>query len=216
QELCREAAALAARRYIESLEAGNRPGIGQMRRMMDRAVRDVDPDGVARRRNEAKLDRGVWIRQGADGMASVSATLTAQGAELLGERLDQMAGTGTWARGGRSGAREDADRDPSDAADDRSPDLRRADALVELATAGPAGPAVPLRRRVTVVLTGDGECEVFVRRAGETSLAALPELLDRARGATFETVFTGRPGADRSAELRYAIPRWLARRVRLR
>src|SRR5699024_12464815 len=57
QELCREAAALAARRYIESLEAGNRPGIGQMRRMMDRAVRDADPDGVARRRNEAKLDR---------------------------------------------------------------------------------------------------------------------------------------------------------------
>lgn len=232
QELCREAAALAARRYIESLEAGNRPGIGQMRRMMDRAVRDADPDGVARRRNEAKLDRGVWIRQGADGMASVSATLTAQGAELLGERLDQMAGTGTWARGGRSGAREDADRDPSDAADDRSPDLRRADALVELATAGPAArtgtdassdaaafPAAssdPLRPHVTVVLTGDGESEVFFRRSGETSLAALTELLDRARGATFETVFTGRPGADRSAELRYAIPRWLARRVRLR
>lgn len=270
-ELCREAAALAARRYIESLEAGNRPGLNQLRRMVDRSVREVDPDGVARRRNEALLDRGVWIRAGSDGMASVSAKLTAQGAELLGERLDQMAGAGTSARD--AGGRSDAGETDADDPDGRTPDQRRADALVDLATAGPdhtcatsrnaaepapepPGPAPAsaaepstsrstadgpttgrpstgrpsadsasasagsasdsLRPHVTVILSGDGDSEVFFRRSGETSLAALTELLERARGATFETVFTGRQNSDPRAELRYAIPKWLARRVRLR
>lgn len=235
-DLCREAAELAARRYIESLDSGSRPGLEQLRRMMDRAVRQVDPDGVRRRRAEAHRGRGVWIRKAPDGMASVSARLGAAGAEVLAERLDQMAGTGAWRRG-TQGADEREDRNDDDEAsppqDDRSPDERRADALVDLATAGPDpaaeqadhragrpdedGPSAdPLRPQVTVIMTGDGDSEVIFRRSGESSLGTLTELLNRARGATFETVFTGRTGTDQRAALKYAIPGWLARRIRLR
>ncbi|MDX2356454.1 HNH endonuclease signature motif containing protein [Dietzia sp. PP-33] len=266
-DLCRAAAEIAARRYVESLEAGGRLGRGQLRRMMDRAVRGVDPDGVRRRRNEALRGRGVWIRTAPDGMASVSASLSAAGAEVLAERLDQMAGTGTWSRGAGSpgpgkGLKDDDDeagagtddRVPDDRVpDERGPDERRADALVALATEGPgpatdstarscpdpaadqparpaadqsAGPAArsedepaaeaPLRPHVTVIMTGDGRSEVFFRRSGEGSLAMLRDLLGRARGATFETVFTGRAGSDHRAALGYAVPEWLARRIRLR
>lgn len=278
-ELCRAAAEIAARRYVESLDAGSRPGLGQLRRMMDRAVRQVDPDGVCRRQGEALHRRGVWIRKAPDGMASVSATLPAAGAELLGERLDQMAGTGTWSRSGGSspstadkGADDSADVDDdkaSNSSDDRSPDERRADALVDLATAGPnlgeapdaaadqatapdtaanaeaapepgadtgaapgpdsespsapadrvtarPAPPDPLHPHVTVIMTGNGRTEVFFRRSGEGSLAALKDLLDRARGATFETVFTGRANTDQGAEFKYSVPGWLARRIKLR
>lgn len=265
-ELCRDAAALAAKRYVESLDSGNRPGLGQLRRMMDRAVRSVDPDGVRRRQSEAHRSRGVWIRSAPDGMASVSATLSSAGAEVLAERLDQMAGTGTWSRPGSAAGQHDDEAGSS--ADDRTPDERRADALVDLATAGPgpvgptdtgadpaarpdpaaptgpddptgpadpaaptdpAGPAsrpdaaadpaaseAPIRPHVTVILSGDGRSEVFFRRSGESSMAALSDLLARARGATFETVFTGRANSDPRAELKYAIPGWLARRIKLR
>ena len=249
-ELCRAAAEIATRRYVESLDSGSRAGLGQLRRMMDRAVRQVDPDGVRRRRSEALHRRGVWIRRAPDGMAAVSATLSAAGAEILGERIDQMAGTGTWSRPG--GAGPDHIK-TGDGADERSPDERRADALVDLATAGPnpadppttamdddpapertpesadhpadhpaSGPAErpapsdPLRPHVTVIMTGDGRTEVFFRRSGESSLAALTVLLDKARGATFETVFTGRADADRGAEFRYSVPGWLERRIKLR
>ncbi|MEH6821338.1 MAG: DUF222 domain-containing protein [Dietzia psychralcaliphila] len=249
--LCRDAAELAARRYVESLDAGNRPGLGQLRRMMDRAVRRVDPDGVRRRQQEAIRGRGVWIRKAPDGMASVSASLSAAGAEVLAERLDQMAGTGTWSRRTAGAGRRDGHNDDEGGApvDDRSADERRADALVDLATVGPSsspvpatdldtgsaahpapdpsmartgspadghGLAEPLQPHITVVMTGDGGSEVFFRRSGEGSLEMLKDLLDRARGATFETVFTGRAGSDQGAEFKYSVPGWLARRIRLR
>ncbi|HMT48988.1 MAG TPA: DUF222 domain-containing protein, partial [Dietzia sp.] len=184
--LCRAAAELAARRFVESLNSGSRPGLGQLRRMMDRAVRQVDPEGVRRRRSEAHRGRGVWIRKAPDGLASVSANLSAAGAEVLAERLDQMSGAGTWSRPGGN------DDEAATAADDRSPDERRADALVELATAGPDPD------RGAAGATGAGGAGVGAADAAEAADAAdAAEAADAADAGAAPT--TGAPPAAGAA-----------------
>ncbi len=87
----------------------------QWRRKLHRMVARIDPDAAARRRREAHAQRGVTVRPLEDGMGLLSATLTAQDAHAIFERIDRIA---------KADARADGDRRPIDA--------RRADVLAAL------------------------------------------------------------------------------------
>jgi hypothetical protein len=87
----------------------------QWRRKLHRTVARIDSDAAARRRKEAHAQRGVCVRPLEDGMGLLSATLTAEDARAIFDRIDQIA---------RADARTDGDRRPIDA--------RRADVLTAL------------------------------------------------------------------------------------
>lgn len=85
------------------------------RRKARRLVQRVDPEGAARRHREARGLRNVTIAPLEDGMGMLSATLSAQDARAIYDRIDQVA---------RTDARTDGD--------DRPLDARRADVLAAL------------------------------------------------------------------------------------
>ena len=154
--------------YLAAIESGQRPGDGAVRQMADEIIARIDADGLRRRRQDASRERGASIRTGADGMASLWATLAADEAAVLAQALDRRAAEfadpdSPW---NTRPAHTDATGPdtPADRADMSrySPAERRADALMSLilgerphhnaaghpatsgstsATPGPAGPA---------------------------------------------------------------------------
>ncbi len=95
---------------------------GQLRVATRRAVTAVDPRAVRRRAERARAERGVWLRDEPDGMATLTAYLPAHEAVGVYAVLDECA--------------RRADRTAGPAA--RGMDARRADALVDL-VCGPTG-----------------------------------------------------------------------------
>ena len=108
---------------------------GQVRAATRRAVLATDPDAVRTRHEHAVRERGVWLHDEPDGMASLHARLPADQAQGCYAVLD------TYAR--------HAQADPDD---DRSMDARRADALVDLIH-GTTTTRVTTQIRVTVPYT---------------------------------------------------------------
>jgi hypothetical protein len=65
----------------------------QWRRKINRLVAKLDPGAAARRRKEARAQRGVSLRPLADGMAQLTAVLTAEDALAIYDRITQIART---------------------------------------------------------------------------------------------------------------------------
>ncbi|HEY9388217.1 MAG TPA: DUF222 domain-containing protein, partial [Mycobacteriales bacterium] len=86
----------------------------QVRRLVRRAVLQLDPDGAGRRHERARADRRVMLTPLDDGMAELTAFLPAEQAVAVYQRVDDLA------RGSRV------------AGDQRSADERRADVFVGL------------------------------------------------------------------------------------
>ncbi|WP_241834735.1 HNH endonuclease signature motif containing protein [Pseudofrankia asymbiotica] len=99
----------------QMLAGGRLKSPSQWRRKLHRMVTRIDPDAAARRRKEAHAQRGVAVQALEDGMGLLSATLTAQDARAIFERIDRIA---------KADARVDGDGRPIDA--------RRADVLAAL------------------------------------------------------------------------------------
>src|SRR5699024_348363 len=149
--------------YLAAIEAGERPGEGAVRGMVDEIIARHDADGIRQRREDASRDRGVTVSRGADGMSTVWATLASDEAAVLAEKLDQR-------------AEEFADLAHYSLAE------RRADALMSLVLGqrGDGSSDSPLRPRVTVIAgpgTADGEPVVQFPRTGDSSIRALLALL---------------------------------------
>lgn len=104
---------------------------GQLRRKFRRAVQRIDPDAAVTRRKEAARKRAVQIDPEPEGMATISARLSAIDATAVYNRLDQYA------------------RAAKAAGDDRSMEQLRADALLEILCHG-AGPAARPLVRITI------------------------------------------------------------------
>lgn len=85
----------------------------RLRDMVDRIVFRHDPDSVRRRREKAKSDRCAWLLPGADGMASIGATMTAEDAAIAYDAVARLAALAC-----------EHDR--------RSPEARRSDAVFAL------------------------------------------------------------------------------------
>ncbi|ADP79822.1 HNH endonuclease signature motif containing protein [Pseudofrankia inefficax] len=85
------------------------------RRKIHRLVARLDPDAAAKRRRRARADRMIGIQALDDGMATLTAVLTAEDARAIYDRINQIA---------RTDARTDGDT--------RSIDARRADVLAAL------------------------------------------------------------------------------------
>ncbi len=196
--------------YLTTLESGGRPGDAAVRTTVDAIIRAHDADGVRRRKEDASRDRGVHIRKGVDGMSNLWATLAADEAAVLAERLDQ-----------RAAEHSETER--------HSRAERRADALMSLACGEPfgigagagdgsAGDAPVLRPRVSVIASSDGsEPTVCFPRTGESSVHALLAMLSAGSGATLERIDPAIGAADDAGRaLGYRPTAALERVVRLR
>ena len=114
-ELTANVAATEARAVVEEKvlrRAGEQTG-PELRRSLLRAVARVDPTANAKRHQQAKADRFLRVRPCCDGMAELTAWLSAEDAMIVFGAVDSLA----------------RDADPDDA---RSIDARRVDALVDL------------------------------------------------------------------------------------
>lgn len=189
--------------YLAAIEAGERPGEGAVRGMVDEIIARHDADGIRQRREDASRDRGVTVSRGADGMSTVWATLASDEAAVLAEKLDQR-------------AEEFADLAHYSLAE------RRADALMSLVLGqrGDGSSDSPLRPRVTVIAgpgTADGEPVVQFPRTGDSSIRALLALLGSSAGATLERVDPTMGAADDPEHAqKYRPGAALARAIRLR
>jgi len=107
------------RAFVEKtmLAGGRLASAPQWRRKIRRLVAKVAPGALARRRAEAHTRRSVSVKPLEDGMALLEATLAAEDARAIFDRLDRVA---------RSDGR------PAGPRDDRSLDARRADVLAAL------------------------------------------------------------------------------------
>lgn len=94
---------------------------GQLRVATRRAVLRTDPAAARKRAEQARRERGVWMVPEPDGMATVSAYLSAADAVGVFSVIDEHA------------------RRAGNARDGRSMDARRADALVDLVLNPPSG-----------------------------------------------------------------------------
>ena len=106
-----EAAARVATHAVEHAQGRN---ASQVRRIVRRAVLQLDPEGAERRHERARADRRVVLTPAEDGMAELVAFLPAEQAVAVYQRVDDLA------RGGRVPG------------DQRSADERRADTFVNL------------------------------------------------------------------------------------
>jgi len=95
---------------------------GQLRRLVDRAVIAVDPDGANARHEKARHERSVQHIPGEDGMGTIKADLSAEDAVLVYATLSLIA---------RS----------FPATDPRTMDQRRADTIVDLITGRMSAPS---------------------------------------------------------------------------
>nr|WP_269724420.1 HNH endonuclease signature motif containing protein [Pseudofrankia inefficax] len=87
----------------------------QWRRKIHRLVARIDPDAAAKRRRQAKSERRIDIQSLDDGLALLTAVLTAEDAQAIYDRIHRIAGTDAHADG-----------------DTRPIDARRADVLTAL------------------------------------------------------------------------------------
>ena len=106
-----EAAARVASHVVGRAEGCN---ASEVRRIVRRAVLQLDPDGAQRRHEQARTGRAVRVTPAEDGMAELTAFLPAEQAVAVYQRVDDLA------RG---------DRVPGD---QRGADERRADTFVNL------------------------------------------------------------------------------------
>lgn len=79
------------------------------RRSVRRAILRVDPDGQARRHDTARTDRRIVVHSLPDGMAELTATLSAEVATAIYQRVDLLARGQTRDRGRRSADARRAD-----------------------------------------------------------------------------------------------------------
>jgi Domain of unknown function (DUF222) len=107
---------------------------GQLRANLARATLTLDPAGAQNRHEQAMTCRRVTINPHQDGMAELWALLPAEGAAAVRAALDVAARA-------------------CPASDTRSMDARRADALIDLVTAGPSGARPAAHVSVTVPAT---------------------------------------------------------------
>jgi len=129
----------AAARAVQArmLPTAGRLAVGRFRRAVRRAVAAADPVGVEVAHAAAVADRGVRFYAEPDGMAVLTARLAAESAELVFTALTALAGPAT--------------------AEAPTIEVRRADALVELACRALDDPELPRthRRRPHVAVTID-------------------------------------------------------------
>lgn len=79
--------------YLRRLRDGERPSRQATSRNAGKIVADLDPEGVARRREDAAFTRAVRFRKDDDeGMCTMTARLTSAAGALLAERIDAFAG----------------------------------------------------------------------------------------------------------------------------
>ncbi|WP_285625339.1 DUF222 domain-containing protein [Kineosporia sp. NBRC 101677] len=119
---------------LEALLAGQAPGLtyGQLERLIEQLLLQLEPDGGAARHTEALRGRHVDIEARPDGMALVTALISAETGQLLDGFLDAAA---------------DAARDQAEAdgvPDGRTHAQRRADVLAALVQALSEGVDIPL------------------------------------------------------------------------
>lgn len=223
--------------YLAALESGERLGPRMVRQAADAIIGRHDPDALRRRKNDARRDRGVFLRARADGMATLWATLAADEAAVLAERLDQRAAE--FAHPHPDPAAAGPAADPAASADAATADMsdyplaeRRADALLSLVCGdrgrthatglAPDEPSPPLRPRVTVFAPAPGagagtEPHVEFARTGDSALAALLDMLATSDGATLDRLDPALGAADDARRaLAYKPSADLARRIRLR
>ncbi|MCZ4655363.1 DUF222 domain-containing protein [Dietzia kunjamensis] len=225
---------------LAALAAGRRPGRDAILSHTDRIIAAHDPDGVRLRRTAAVRERRVTLRRGPDGMADLTAHLTATEASAI-HTLLQTRATAQRHRDTRTRV-ETTRRHGADALDTdtiRSMDELRADALVTallgnpstdtdagrgagaggVAGAGHRPPATQIRPTITVLAPPgpDGEPEAYLPRGGPATIDALIELLTRSTGATITVPDTAPGAADTPHHAhRYRISADLAHRIRLR
>lgn len=222
---------------LGSIESGERPGRSAILAKTDSIIAAFDPEGVARRCAAARLERGVSVRRGADGMSELRAHLTSTEATAVHDALQHTAGQRLEQE---KQARIDAVRNGTGPAYDphaRSRQQHRADALVDaiLGTgdssdagdcsddgdSGRSAPAsAPQIRPIITILAPRGpgeEPEVYVPRGGPASIDALIALLARSVGAHISLPDPDAGSADSiDGARRYRISAELARRIRMR
>ncbi len=180
--------------------AGRTPG--QLRAATRKAVAEVDPDAVRHRHQKAVAERGVWLHDEPDGMASLHARLRADDAVAAYTVLDRFA------------------RHSDGPADNRSIEARRADALVDLLSGAVLG-KVRVELQVTVPFTtlaglderagelagyGPVPADMVRRLAGDATWRRL--LTDPASGAVLDYGLTRyRPPAHLASYVRTRYPR---------
>ncbi|MCT1521757.1 13E12 repeat family protein, partial [Dietzia maris] len=179
---------------LAGLAAGRRPGRDAILSHTDRIIAAHDPEGVRLRRTAAVRERRVTLRRGLDGMADLTAHLTATEASAIHTLLQTRA---TAQRHRDTRTRVETTRrhgaDTLDTDNIRSMDELRADALVTALLGHPntdtdagrgagAGtgashrpPATQIRPTITVLAPPgpDGEPEVYLPRGGPATIDAL-------------------------------------------
>jgi hypothetical protein len=108
-----------ARVEKQMVEGGSRPSPSAFRRRANDLVQRLDPEAAVRRREQRYREREVEFRPGEDGMAQLLATLAAQDARAIFDRIDLIARTDARVPGGAE-------------AEDRPLAARRADVLTGL------------------------------------------------------------------------------------
>lgn len=211
-----------------AIAAGERPGRDAILARTDHIIREHDPAGVLARRESALRERHVRVRRRPDGMADLTAHLSAAEASSISSVLD--AATKEAIERDKA-ARIDAVRrgdTPDEAREngagpflgERSNGERRADALVDAllgANSVDSGPQIRPEITVLAPLGPDGEPEAHFPRGGPASIDALIALLSRSVGSSISLI-DPTPGAADTVHgaARYRISADLARRIRLR
>lgn len=223
---------------LDAINSGRRPGRDAILDEVDSITRKYDPEGVLARRERAREERNLWLRRGRDGMADLTARISALDAQAIFEALGTIASEQKRKNpGGASTGQLRADAlvnallgpdgsapaSPPSPAGSASADESGSSAPDSSPAPGMAGATGPLpasvRPDITVLvpLGEDGQPEVYLPRGGTATIETLIALLSRSIGATI-TVPDTAPGAADSELLarRYRLSPELARRIRLR
>lgn len=212
---------------LDAINSGRRPGRDAILGETDRIIGSHDPEGVLARRRRAFAERNVRLRRSVDGMADLTAHLSATDALAIYEALNEIAkeqkknNPAADSGQSRADALVNALLGPADDPSSSSP----ATAPAPAPGSGPGGAdatgslLASLRPNITVLapLNPDGEPEVYLPRGGPATIDALIALLSRSIGATLSLPDAAPGAADAAAHSRrYRLSPELARRIRLR